>query len=249
MAYMLILMYMEEIIYKYRNVPYFNNKTTGRRASLRVHAGKGSCVEIQNEIEEIVLREKIDIKSLNDSQIKKLLVDHNIGIECSGFAYYLLNEECKKRGKGELKRHFKFPFANGLMGRLRSVFRPIENIDVKTFAHDENSRVVDIADVKVGDIITMTKGVEDGVRDHILIINKIDIENNLPKTLYYVHSVAWPTDGEYGHGIHEGTIEIINSEKNIVDQKWIELGKEGEENYTHARALKSLTKLRRLNWF
>lgn len=240
---------MENIINGYKNVPYFNNKTLGRRASLRVHIGKGSPQEIQSEIEEIALREKIDWKSLSDEQIKNLLIDHNIGIECSGFAYYVLNEESKVKGKGELKRHFKFPFAHGVVGRIRSAIRPIENIDVKTFAHDENSKVVEISDVKIGDIITMTKSEEQGVRDHILIINKIDFENNLPKTIYYAHSVAWPTDGEYGSGIHEGKIEITNPEKSIVEQHWIELGKTGEENYTHARAKKSVTELRRLNWF
>jgi hypothetical protein len=240
---------MENIINGYRNVPYFNNKTTGRRAALAVHIGKGSSKDIQTEINEIAVREKIDLKSLSDEQIKKLLVDHNIGIECSGFAYYVLSEESKLKGKGELKGHFKFPFAHGVIGRLRSALRPVENIDVKTFAHDENSKVVEISDVKVGDIITMTKSEEQGVRDHILIVNKIDAENNLPKTLHYVHSVAWPTDGEYGSGLHEGKIEIVDLGKPIVDQDWIELGKTGEENYTHARARKSVTELRRLNWF
>ncbi len=235
---------MENIINGYRNVPYFNNKTTGRRGALAVHAGKGSPQDIASEIEEISLREKFDYKNLNGEQIKKLLVDHNIGIECSGFAYYVLNEESKIKGKGELKRHFKFPFAHGVIGRLRSAIRPIENIDVKTFAHYENSKVVELGDVKVGDIITMIKGIEDGIRDHILVVNKVE-----PGIIYYVHSVAWPTDGEYGSGIHIGKIEIVDLKKTIVDQVWEELGKTGEENYTHTRAKKSVTELRRLNWF
>lgn len=247
MAYMLILLYMEEIIKQYANVPYFNNKTTGRRGALRVHTGKGDPIEIENEIFEISHRKKIDYKSLGGVEIKKLLVENNIGIECSGFAYHVLNEKFKIKDKGEMKSQIKFPYVKGVIGKIRTMIRPVENIDVKTFAHDENSSVVELDHARVGDIITMTKGAGAGVRDHILIINQIELEDNLPKTLYYVHAVAWPTDGEYGTGIHKGKIEITNLKKSILEQDWEELEKTGEENYTFARAKKSVTELRRLN--
>lgn len=235
---------MEDIIKAYRNVPYFNNKTRGKRAGLRVEIGKGSPKEIMDEVRDRALLQKIDLKSFNDEELKKFMVDNNIGIECSGFAFWVLNEESLRRGKSTLKGHLKFPFSHGVLGRLRSAIRPIENTDVKTFAHDENSRVVLISDSRVGDMITMTSGPDGDERDHILVINKVE-----PSIIYYVHAVTWPTDGEYGHGIHEGKIEIINPEKSIVEQNWVELGKTGEENYTHMRAKKSVTELRRLNWF
>jgi hypothetical protein len=213
---------MEEIVEAYRDVPYFNNKSRGRRAGLAVEIGKGSPRQIQEEIEALAKKEKVDLQTVN---LKKFIVDHDIGIECSGFAYHVLSAF----GKGELKEKLKFPYIKGILGTLRIKFRPVENTDVKTFAHDLNSKKIEIKDVKIGDIITMTKGTE---RDHILVITKVEYP-----IIHYVHAIAWPSDGEYGHGIHEGTIKIVDLEKDIVDQKWVENGKEGEENYTHALSL------------
>lgn len=67
--------------------------------------------------------------------------------------------------------------------------------------------------------------------------------------IHYVHSIALPSDGEYGHGVREGTIEITDINKPITEQKWTEAGKTGMENYTCARAQKALTEIRRLRWF
>jgi hypothetical protein len=90
-------------------------------------------------------------------------------------------------------------------------------------------------------------------RNHILVIYQIEYQNFIPTTLHYAHAIAWPTDGEFGHGLHKGIIEIINPEKDLFEQRWIELGKDslvnGDENYTFSRARKSKTEIRRLNWF
>ena len=89
----------------------------------------------------------------------------------------------------------------------------------------------------------------DRIRDHIALIYQIEYQNFVPVTLHYTHSVAWPTDGEYGHGIHDGRIDITDINKTIIEQRWNELGKNDAENYTFMRAKISTTELRRLNWF
>lgn len=237
------------VIDQYRNVPYFNNRSKGRRAGLLVETGKGSPKEIYDEVKEIAFAEKIKFESLDQDSIKRIMVENGIGIECSGFAFYVLNEESQYLKRGTLDRHLHFPYANGILGWMRSKFRPIANTNVKTFAHDANSKLIQIKDAMVGDIITMVGGPEDGERDHILVVHQIEYQNLLPITVHYVHAVAWPTDGEFGHGIHEGKIEIVDLNKTLVEQRWIELDKTNEENYTFSRAKKSKTELRRLNWF
>lgn len=237
------------VIEQYKNVPYFNNKTTGRRAALRVEIGKGSPKEIYNEVKERALIDRIDIKNFTNIDLKKFMVEKRIGIECSGFAYHVLSQESISRGKGSLDRHLHFPYSKGIIGKIRSKLRPIENTDAKTFGHDKNSRVIAIKDAQVGDIVTMLGNAGEGERDHIVVINQIEYQNSLPITLHYVHAIAWPTDGEFGTGIHEGVIEITDLNKSLVEQRWIELEKMGEENYTHTRAKKSSTELRRLTWF
>lgn len=232
------------IIEGYTNVPYFNNKSKGRRAGLRVEIGKGSPQEISDEVKDMALREKNDIKNLSGVSLKKFMVEHNLGIECSGFVFHVLNEEIKSRGKGNLASLLSFPFSTGFIGGIRAKLRPIENTDVKTFAHDQNSKSIQMKDVRIGDIVTM---ISETKSDHILVVYQIDYENNVPKTLYYTHAMAWPTDGEFNHGLHKGKIEISDINKPLIKQTWIELEKEGQENYTFMRAQKLVTVLRRLN--
>jgi len=231
------------------SVPYFNNKVAGRRAALRVEVGKGSPKDIYEELMHIFLKNKVDTRLLTSENLKKVMVENNIGIDCSGFAYYVLNEESIVRGKGGLDRRLHFIRANNIFTRLVAKFKPQTNVDVLTLADNRNSKVIPIKDAQVGDIITMVGGAEGGERNHILIIHQIEYQNFIPATLHYVHAIAWPADGILGHGIHEGKIDITSVDKAITEQRWIELESEGEENYTHMRAKKSTTELRRLKWF
>lgn len=247
-----------DIIDQYKNfkvgnaicsVPYFNNRTTKLRGAIRVEIGKGSPKDIFDEVEQFCIKNKVEINSLTSESLKALLVDSNIGIDCSAFAYYVLNEESISQHKGAIDKHLSFPYSKGFINRIKCKIRPIENTDVRTLAHNANSRIVSIKDIKNGDIITMLGGPDGDDRDHILVIDRIEYQNFIPATLHYVHSIKWPTDGVYNHGIHEGTIEILNPDKDIVDQIWIENNMRGNDNYTHFRAQKSQTEVRRLNWF
>src|SRR3989344_1132631 len=97
-----------DTISQYENVPYFNNKTLGTRGALKAEVGKGSPEDIREEVKNIAIREKINIDNLDKDNLKRFLVDHNIGIDCSGFAYHVLNEESKERGKGNLGNNIAF---------------------------------------------------------------------------------------------------------------------------------------------
>jgi hypothetical protein len=247
-----------DIIDQYKNfqfgnaicsIPYFNNRKQGIRAALRVEAGKGSPKDIFEELVQICFKEKIDKNQFDSESLKKFLVANDIGVDCSAFAYYILNEESIARNKGALDRHMTFPFCDGFLGKIKCKIRPIENCDVKTFAHDKNSKVINTKDIQVGDFITMTESMDDSHRDHVIVVYQIEYQNFSPTILHYIHSVAWPTDGEYNHGIHEGTIEIVDVNKPITDQIWNENNTRNDGNYTLARAKKSLTNIRRFNWF
>ncbi len=251
-----------ELIEDYKNfrigsatcsIPYYNNRHIGIRGGFRVKVGKGSVKEIQEEVQNIITLQKINLLNLNDINLKKFLVDHTLGIDCSGFAYHVLNEESIAREKGFLEKNLTFQATKGLFGKYRTKIRPAENTSVTIFADDKNSTIIDLKNILPGDMVTMIGGEEKeekpNARDHIIILTKIEYENNLPKIIHYTHSIAWPTDGEYGHGVREGIIEITDIEKHITEQKWIENEKTDGENYTWSRARKSQTEIRHLNWF
>lgn len=243
------------------SIPYFNNKTIRARAALRTYIGKGSLSDISDEIQSLIFKNHVDKKTITDESLKKFLIDNNIGIECSGFTYYVLDAESKKRNKGNLKKHLRFVNCHGIIGKIRCSLRPIENCDVATFSSNQNSHTVSINDVNVGDMITMTGNIESDEatltptemhrdeRDHILVIHKIDYDNSIPKTIYYSHAVAYPEDGVYGGGIRQGEIKVSNLGNPITTNTWIEDGKTAENNRLFTRATKSKTEIRRLNWF
>lgn len=239
------------------SIPYFNNRHTGLRAALPVLVGKGSPKQIFEEIEIEALKEKIPLTSFDNDTLKRFIIAHNIGIDCSGFAYFILNEESLARNKGTLDRHISFVYAHGIVSKIASRLNPVKNIDVKTLAHNKNSKVIEIKDAQPGDMITLigsdtpSSTETFSERDHILIIHQIEYQNFVPVTLHYVNSIAWPSDGQYHHGVREGTITIVDINLPIAQQIWTESGTTDAQHYTHARSKSTgtITELRRLNYF
>ncbi|MFH1946833.1 MAG: hypothetical protein ABIJ23_01590 [Candidatus Magasanikbacteria bacterium] len=250
--------------------PYFNNRRSGVRGALRVLIGKGTPQEIEEEAVLFALREKIDLKKLNEQDLKKFLVDHNLGIDCSGFVYHVLDAELKAQNKGGLKKYLKRPCIKNLIRKLISKLRPVENTGVATFNNDINTGEIKLSDIKPGDmIIMMNTGLKNDMH-HILLVESILNEvkdlskprpNNKPRSnvaenldspkdssvasrllqnIFYTHSFQFTTDGQYNHGIKHGEIKIINPNKNILDQVWSEV-----ETHNHAKMAKEL-KIKRI---
>ena len=233
-------------------VPYFNNKTVRARAALRVNIGKGSPKEIFEEIRDIATKENLNIDRLTNEEISSIMKKNHLGIDCSGFAYYVLNAESVEMDKGPLEKHLHFIQCHGFFGKIACAFRPVENCGVATFAHDHNSRVLPLKETQPGDIITITtKNIDSNQtdRNHILVIHQVEYQNFLPITLHYSHAIFYPTDGVPGGGIKQGIIEIVDAEKSLVEARWIENSLEWKSNPLFARSQISLTELRRLRWF
>ena len=160
------------------SIPYFNNKTLKARGALSAYIGKGSPKEIVNEVQAISVKAHVDTNAFTDESLKKLLVDSNIGIDCSGLSYYILNAENEELGKGSLDKHLSFVQSKGFFAKiissLRSSFRPIENTGVRTLADEKNSNIIPLNEIKPGDMVTMLDGPDGNDRNHILIIHQVD---------------------------------------------------------------------------
>ncbi|HEX7724118.1 MAG TPA: hypothetical protein VF438_00030 [Candidatus Paceibacterota bacterium] len=231
------------------SVPYFNNKTKRTRMALRVHIGKGSPADIREELETVLLKNHIARDTVSGEVMKKLLVENNLGIDCSAYAYYILDAESRYRGLGHINRRLTFVRSQSPLGKMRSYLRPAENCDVRTLAHDKNTRMVKVTDIQPGDMITMTDGPEGPERDHVLIVSSIDTENGILKKFSYTHAIAYPADGLMGTGIKFGAVTITNSAGALTDQQWTESGTSEGAAGIVARMQKSKTDIRRLKWF
>lgn len=230
------------------NIPYYNNRHTRLRGALKAHVGKGSPQDIREELKNVAALQKINLKAIDSITLKKLLVDNNVGIDCSGLAYYILDAESRSKGKGSLSKHISFTNGFNFLRKIKNKLHPEKNTGVVTFASDKNSRPIELRYIQPGDMITMLGGPDNSDRDHVLIVHEVDYKDDVVVAVSYVHAVAWPTDGEYGHGVRQGQIRVTNVEKLMTEQDWIEADMTGEHNYTFTRAQKSKTELRRLNW-
>lgn len=228
------------------SVPYYNNKVSRVRAALRVNIGKGSPKEIFEELENIVAKARIAPSALADESLKRTLVDSNIGIDCSAFAYYVIGAEFQSTGRGKLDAHLSFARNRGIIGRLRAKLRPVENCDVATLADDSNSEIIETKNIQPGDFIAMLGDASQSERDHVLVIHQVDYQNFSPIKIGYSHAAAYPEDGIYGTGVKQGTIEIADITRPIAEARWTENGKTGDDNPMRRRAQKSRTEIRRI---
>lgn len=212
------------------NCPYFNNRTTNLRAALRVLVGKGTPQEIVDEARIISLRDKIDLNDLDAKTIQKFLIDHSIGIDCSAFVYYVLDAELRATQHKKLKSFLSFK-SKSFLRKFIASFRTVENTSVSIL--NESSKEIALKNVTPGDMIIALGGGIQHDYNHVIIITSTnrDEAGNLT-SLEYAHSYIWKKEGKYTKGIRKGIIKITKPDGNILEQKWTEDGKSGDENET-----------------
>jgi len=216
--------------------PYYNNRRSNIRAGLRSLIGKGTPTDIAEEAAIIALREKQDFKKMDDKSLKEFLVNHKLGVDCSGFYYHVLDAELHAQGLGNMREHLKFPYIKNPFRKLLTIFRPVEHAGVRTLSHEKNAIEIKLSEVAPGDMITMISTGTNHNFNHLLLIHAVDGEKNKPKAIHYTHSFAWSSDGAYGHGIKQGEIKITDLNKNLLEQIWTEKEKTGADNETYRHA-------------
>lgn len=242
----------QSIIYNYLHVPigprcvcpYFNNRRSKIRGGLRALVGKGSPEDIKEEVEIISLKEKKDLQKCTSQELKEFLVDQGIGIDCSGFAYHVLDAELRARSKDRLSTHIFFP--HSFLKKIYAKLRPAENTNVTTFALEKNSTPVDVSDVRAGDMIFILGTGKEKTYNHIMVVVDVRGSSN-DRVLSYAHSYAWPSEGKYGHGVRTGEIRASDLSQPLTKALWTEKGMSGKDNYTLQTALEAHTvSIRRL---
>lgn len=245
----------EKVIYNYLNLPfgqiagircpYFNNARLAQRGQLKVLVGKGNPEEIVEEAKIIATQYRQNISSASDAeQIRKFLIEHNLGVDCSGFITNVLKAQFTANGKNLTKQIFITPKTNVLRW-LISLLRPVEQINVKVYANDTNTKIInDLKNVEAGDLVVMLNTGPNKNHDHILLITETD-EN----VIKYAHARAWSSEGRYKHGVSTGTITLNNPDKGLLDQNWEEKDTFNHDNETFWEAKDAtILQVRRLNF-
>mgnify|MGYP001573168710 FL=1 len=212
------------------------------RGGLRVLIGKGTPDDIAQEAKIIGMREHTDIQKFSDEELKRFLMDHRIGIDCSGFAYYVLDAELAAKINRPLASVLKFPEIKNPLRKLLTRFRTPEHTSVAVLAHEKNSKEITLDDVRPGDMIVLEDIGMGNQRDHVLLVHDvIRDEKNTLSELGYTHSFQWSTDGKYAHGVRQGRVRIHDISQTLIHQTWEEQEKTGETNETFLHAQKART--------
>jgi hypothetical protein len=237
-------------------VPYFNNRTTGQSRDTRAAVGKGHPRDIEQEAAARAREQKISLAACDTTMARTFLLKNNLGIDCSGFAFHVLNQENHVRGFGDLEKHIPFFALRGLRGFIAGWLFPAQNVGVRAFADERVSAPVSLTEAAPGDIITM-RGDETSPqnqqepRDHMMLIEQVEYQNFAATTLHYCHAIRWNSDTALEHGVQRGTIRIIKPTGTLLEQEWHEQhSSQGvNESLTRAQARAAKLSLRRLLWW
>ncbi len=221
--------------------PYFVNTRTNRRGALRSLVGKGTPAEIVEEAKIISIQyhhgifdhdghccihgDHIDDKKEETENIRKFLIENNLGVDCSGLVAHVLRAHYLETNKIDIAQKFIKNIPGTFLRNLVRRLRPIENIGVRSgFCNDKNTTKLgdettgyDYSQIQSGDIITMLETGPTKKRNHIILITDCGESG-----IKYVHSRAWSGEGKYGHGVNTGEIKIIAPGKGLLVQQWIE---------------------------
>jgi len=194
--------------------PYYTNLKK-QRAALKVFLGKASAQEIINEANFISLKEEVDLNKLSEQRLYQFLVEHNLGIDCSGLAAYVLQAVYQEIKKINILKKIKvISFFKNPWRWLIAWLRPMENISVRVLANDKNSFLInDFQEIKPGDMLIRTN------LKHVYLITKIKKENNQIKKIVYVHAPRPKQKDYFGPGVFQNATLLEKDSLSELNEK------------------------------
>jgi hypothetical protein len=216
--------------------PYFMNEKS--KKGRRVSVGKGTPEEIEKETTRFAKKYGFNLQEATAESIRTFMIQHELGIDCSGFVTWVVNELVKEKVHQPIWKTLSYRMLSPL-AQIKRLLRPVENTSVRVLTHQANSiSIPQMIDIHIGDMIRIFNG------HHILLITEItyDKKNN-PIVLKYVNSTM---TGQKLYGILTGTIQITKPEGSIIEQKWMRHAYGSDWNYKAAKDYCNDTRIVRL---
>jgi hypothetical protein len=187
--------------------PYWMNKLV--QGIYGPNGGKGNPEQIVQATVEEAKNAFFDLNKASEEEILAFMRTRRIGVDCSGFVYWMLDAFDREKGGNGLADDI--PEANGSFVGSRA--------NVRLLTSKELATRVSLQDVRVGDMIRTRGG------KHIMIVFSIerDDDGNLWK-ITYAHS----SNKTEITGVHLGVIDIVAPEKTLADQIWQEKNADGD---------------------
>ena len=199
--------FIKAAIAPYLGIPYFINtpKNTDQDSDAKV--GKGNFEQIAKLTIQKAKFTNTDLSNATPEQIYQFQKKHQIGIDCSGLVFHLLNALSMYLFNQDL--NLILIGTNGKKG--------VRRLSAHLLTSPPNAiEVKDYESIQTGDLIRMDQG------KHVLfVIEKINHQIN------YVHS----SHQTKKRGVHLGQISIIDSKKTLNHQNWSDVTLD-DKNYS-----------------
>ncbi len=158
--------------------------------------GKSSPEVILQQLKEDAKKEGLELSTASLEEIKQFMIKNNLGIDCSGFTYRILDHLIHNI-KGKSLTDFGFPH----VGRT----------NVKMLTSEEFTIPIEhLHDIRPGDLIKVRSSEK---IPHCLIVLEVK-----PKQIIYAHS----NEDKLYYGIHQNQIIITDPKNSIEKQGWKE---------------------------
>jgi hypothetical protein len=196
--------------------PYFMNER-GKKGR-RVYVGKGHPAEIESLTKSLAEKYDFNLDKASSEEIRDFMISHEVGIDCSGFVVWVLNEIAQEKSGVPIWKLIDLRMPS-ILGKFKGILRPVENISVRVLTHPDNSaHILNLNDIQPGDYIRTLGG------HHILLISEVYYEDNIPKEFTYINSTMYK---DKYYGIRKGRVLITNPDKYLIHQDWIDDGENG----------------------
>lgn len=182
------------------------------------YGGKGTPLQIKELVLDAAKKENFDLHKATSEEIVQFMIKQGIGVDCSGFVYYILDQYLRKEKHKTLDTIIlRF---SGILGKIERFLlqkNRVRRSSAATLTSDLNTiKIEKVKDMKPGDLIRLTHS--DWKGKHIMII--IDI--NKTEILYAMTSQYTKIQGA-----RFGKIKIKDNNKGLEAQEWLEVTKKG----------------------
>jgi hypothetical protein len=187
--------------------PYFMN--IGGIFKDSVMAGKGDPLEIEAKAADIFSH--ISLVDKSEEFIRTEMLDHGLGVDCSGLVYQILNKWLRDvANKGEFKDYLPKQKTFNPRKMVSRLLKPQSSVNADMLTSEPISTKVEIKDIQPGDMIRTRGG------KHILFITEVEYNaDKTPKTLTFVNSTTY----YIRNGMRYGKIHL-NHELNLSTSTW-----------------------------
>ena len=186
--------------------PYWMNNL--KKGIFGPFGGKGTPEQIVEATKNEAKAADLSLREMTAEEILNFMKERKIGVDCSGFVFWMLDSLEREKGGRGLEQDF---YPNQTLAPTKA--------NVATLTEPQFVLSIKLNDVKVGDIIRLDKG------RHVAIVIEVirEVKTKQVKEIVYAHSSARTKMS----GVHAARILIIDSQKELEAQKWCEESKRG----------------------